>query len=791
MKKIFLVIFLFVPVCLWAQELLTLPVVSPEERTPVARPAVLPQGNLTLPVVSPEAMASVARPNFSPSPPLSLPQAESQVFEISTHQFGGLNLFVPTNKVPKEQMIKCLNLIPEGFSALKKRDGYEKINFTVIDGVYGAIIAQGTIPQIVVACADSLRYADPTTTWEFDAIDTTESVLTYFVSTPFGVIVTNGEDSTRIWDGSSISALGIVDTGTFDADSTVGGDTSWVADSSAAWTADEWIGYWLKCSGSYLEIIDNGNNWFHAKLCGDTCDAETTFQLLSRPDSVGSTLGYPIGKAGVYFQDRFFINSDYWKWRIYFSATRDPDDIPPENIINLDMDVHDEIVAMVLFNNNLLVFGKYSTYGINTSRVATPITKSLGCVSPYSIALGDDYVYFNSERGIYRFKSNIYGSFSYNFEKISTPVDDIIGNIDPQNVERCGGFYANNQYWFSYHPDSCLVFDERTQQWYGPQTLGFTSALVYGSVFGKTWGENLYPNASVDTSEWTVSTGADSHYYYIYHPDSLDDYLWTGTYSAEREFFEFDNTGRFPVGGIADYLSIYIIAERNNYTGAALYIDLVANEQRYVLDTIWLSTSWTTYEIKETTNPITSSSWTEGDLDSFTLGITQYFPSLWAGQKVYLGAVWAKLQYQGDLTPSSFLFSSPSEAYMYKYGGRVSDDTSATGDSVHGKHITATYQSGWLDNDLPVDDKLLRQFYLQTESDSGDVWVYYYVDYGTTPSDSDLVHLGSKRTSWWMLGEKVKGKNFSIEIENKSNVDSLTIKGWSAILNNLGHRGGE
>jgi len=771
-KKAIFIIILLIPICLWAQERLILPIVPPEE------------------------VMSVARPDFSPGIPLSLPQAESQTLEIGTHQFGGLNFFSPVNRLSKEQALQCLNLVPEGFSALRKRDGYEKINFTAIGGVYGGTIAQGTIPQILVGCADSLRYADSTTSWEFDAIDTTEAILTYFASTPFGVVIMNGEDSARIWDGSSISALGVVDTGTFDNDSTVGGDTSWVADSSAAWTADEWIGYWLKCSGSYLEIIDNGTNWCHVQLCGDTCDADTAFLLLARPDSVGATLGYPIGVAGAYYQDRFFISSEWLNNRIYFSEVRDPDNIAPENFINLDMDVYDEIVAMRVFNGYLIVFGKYSIYGINASRVATPITKSLGCDAPYTIALGDEYIYFKSADGVYRFKPNIYGSMSYKPEKISDLVNGIIGGIDPQNTEYCGGLYINKQYWFSYHPDSCIVFDERTQQWYGPQTFGFTSAISYAGVFGKTWDEQLLPNGDGDTTTWAPSTGA-VNYVCIDTPLNTNNYVSADS-NGDLDIYDFSNTGRFPVGGNVNYITIYVQGKNSaGYINSDLKIYLHADTAsagrvRLLLGEMEnFSVGWATKSFHVSTNPITNVSWTKGDLDSLRLAIEYEQVGAGAGWQQDIASFWVEPEYGAHLTTNTFLFCSVYKNHVYKYGERLSDDTSTTGYLVYGKHITATYQSGWFDNNLPIDNKLLRQFYLQTEKDAGDVIVRYYVDFSSTPSDSDSVSSGGKRTDWWMLGEKVEGESFSVEVENRSNVDSLVIKGWSAILNNLGHRGGE
>lgn len=781
MKKVLFIIFLFVPICLWAQEPLTLPVVPKEDPSP-SSPRLLDLKSLILPDVSPPLGATPqAMPNI---PPLQLPEAQSQTFEIGTHKFGGLNLYSPVNRLPIEQGTQLLNLIPEGFSAIRKRDGYEKINFTAINGVYGATIAQGTNPQIIVACADSLRKADSTTSWEFNAIDSTEDILTYFASMPFGVVILNNTDSARIWDGSNIKALGIADTGTFTSDTT---------DTEKAWTADYWIGYWVKCGTkctSYFEILDNGTNWLSLAADGDTC-TDSAYVILSRPDSVGSSLGYPIGQAGAYFQDRFFVSSAHFDNRIYYSAVRDPNDIPRENIINLDMDAHDKVVVMKVFDNKLFAFGKYSIYGINTSFVATPMRKNLGCVVPYSIALADDYIYFFAgiNKGIYRMKPNIYGSFSFTFEKISTLIDDIIENIDPQNVDYCGGIYINNQYWFSYHPDSTLMFDERTQQWYGPETFGFTSSLNYSSVFGKTWGEILLPNADADTNEWTVSAGSDSHYYYIYKPDSLDKYLYTGA-NGKKDFFEFDTTTRSPVGADIEYLSIYLKAKTNGWAGPwpIIYIDLVANQQRYNLGSVHLEGyGFLTYSVQTSTNPITSSAWTKADIDSLKLAIRSYA----SAYTISVAALWVYPQYQGNLALSSFLFSSPYRSYVYKYGGIATDDTSTTGYDVYGDHVIANYQPGWMDGDLPVDDKLVRQFYLQTEKDTGDVWIYYYTDFSSTPSDSDQITLGGKRTDWWMLGEKVKGKSFSFKVENKSNVDSLVIKGWSALINNLGARGGE
>jgi len=803
MKKASLIIFLFLFSVSFLSgrvggqdEKLTLPVVPKEEiSSPIKEVSPLEQLDLPVfPQVEPLDVSSamslppslqlpdvpLRQPVISAMPsinPLQLPQAESQIFEIGTHKFGGVNQFVSVNQIPIGQAILLRNFLPEGLLSLGMRRGYEKINFTNFDGCYGATIAQDTLPQILISCRDSLRYADSSTSWEFTAIDTTEAILTYFGSTPFGVVVTNGTDSARIWEGSSIRALGVADTGTFTADTT---------DANKTWTADYWVGYYAKCGTCQVlfEIVDNGSDWLSLGGHGvDTCQIDSAYQILSRPDSSASGLTFPKGKASAYFDDRFFINSDYYNGRIYYSVIRDPDDIPIENLVDLDIDQHDEVVRMVIFNGKLFVFGNYSIHGINVSQVATTITKSVGCIAPYTIALGDDYVYFLGEDGVYRTKANLYASFSFNFEKISDQIDDIIQNIDPQNIDYCGGVYLDKQYWFSYHPDSCVVFDERTNQWY-PQDFGFMVGLSYSAVLGKTWNQILLPDADGDTIEWTPSTG--SNYACVDDPDDIDQTDWVSTtLSGKKDFYTFTDATQVPTGSTSK-LKLYVTA-RYNASGGYINLDVyvMADGDYHLLETFtdFYRFTSTKYSVEEI-NPVTDNPWNKGDLDSLVLAIISS-----GNTQVY--SIWVYVEGQGDLTASSFLFGSPPKEYIFKYGGVFQDDTTTSGTSVYGKPIIAQRQSGWIDNNLPIDDKLLRLFYLQTEKDTGNVWVRYYTDYSTTPSDSDLVHLGGKKTTWWMLGEKVKGKNFSVDVYNESNIDSLTIKGWWGLLNNLGKRGGE
>ena len=788
MKKTFLIMLLLSGFA-WAQSQLILPEVE-KSLSPSPKPQA--PGLLLPPLQLPQIQTMVSLPprdQMPTMPPFSLPSVSPKDLIIGTDRFdGGLNRFFPVDRLSSNQTLMTRNLVPYGLYSLKKRWGYQKIYFTSKGPTYGMAIADsaGTKPHLVVATHDSLWWADSSSNWELVAFDSTETAPTYFTSTPFGLVVSNdGLDSTRLWDGVSVEALGVCDTGTFMADSTyTNGDTAWVTDSLKVWAVDYWIGYWVRCKNQSVlyKIIDSGVNWLVLADCRDSCDAESSFVILARPDSVSGGLIYPKGQATAYYQDRLFVSSAFYPNRIYYSQPRLIDDIPPDAIINLDMDAHDEIQAMWLFNNYLFVAGKYSIYGIDRSLNIGSVTKSLGLTNPNTIAIGDDYIYFLSvgtNTGIYRFKGNIYGSLSYSPEKISDPILDVIDNIDPENLDNCGGFYLDKQYWFSYHPDSCMIFDERTSQWTGPQTFGFSSALSY-AAFALAFSEVLVPGADGDTTDWTTSTGSD-HYACVNEPKATDKYVYTNN-ATDRDFFLFGNTQNFPTGGIVRYLAIYITIQITG-THGGLELDLVANEQRYHLSHIDCTPGWFTYGINHAENPITSAGWTKGDIDSLELALRG---ETGTDHSLYVASIYVKPQYQGGLV-NTFLFAGSDKDFVYSYGGIATDDTSSA-DSVHGIPVIATYQSGWSDGGYPTNQKVMKELIIETEKDAGTCSLFIYKDFETTAIDTQIITSSGKNTDWLFLPATVAGKKFSIKIQTGTNIDSLTLKGWSALLKDLGKR---
>jgi len=652
MKKLILFwVFLFIGLTGFAQEL-NFPVI-PEKPRPIINIPEKAQPEISFPLIPEKASLFPSIPERT-QPQIAFPEVPDRMLTFKVDRFdGGLNLFWP---VDQSNIIRLLNFVPEGLLGLKKRDGKQKIYFTSRGSIHGMAIGDSARakPHLVVVANDSLYWADSSSSWELASFGATTAEATYFTSTPFGLVISNdGSDSTRIWDGISLVGLGICDTGTVDAngDSVYSADTVWVSDSSACWTTDEWIGYYLYFTSvdSLWKILDNGSNWFLAvtTAAGDTNRAATAFKIISQADSMTSDLIYPKGQATAYYQDRLFVSSAYYPWRIYYSH----------------------------------VFAKYSMYGVDRSLNVYPISKNIGCVAPNAIALGDNFIYWPSARGIYRMEGNIYGSLSYKPDKISDQINDIFDKIDPKNLENSAGVYTDRQYWFSYHPDSSLVFDERTNFW-GSQSFGFTNALNYSNVFSKTWSEILLPSADGDTITWVPSAGSD-HYACINAPLNTTKYVSADS-NGDLDIYDFSNTTRFPVGAKVEYIIIYVQAKNSaNYTMSDLQIYLHADtttghsgREQFLLGELEnFPTTWTVKQLQVTTNPITNSAWTKGDLDSLRLAIKYDQYGYGAGQQQNVACLWTELRYEADLVSRSFLFGSVNKEFVYKYGGIFTDDT--------------------------------------------------------------------------------------------------------------------
>ena len=699
---------------------------------------------------------------------------------------GGLNTFLPPEKLSSNQAMELINFLPYGKYWLKKREGYQKIQITPLGTIYGMGMADSanTKSRLFVVGDDDLYITDDLYDGTYKDIGGTTAEETFFTSTPFGLVFSNdGSDSCRLYGGDSavtvaVWALGYCDSGTAEVDSDyTAGDTAWVEDSSKVWTDNYWIGYWCKCAGSLFEIFDNTTFRLYLLDCADTCDG-VHYDIVSRPDSVSSTLGFPRGKATAYYKDKLFVSSKWYPWRIYYSHERLINDIDIDAMINLDMDAQDEIQRMVVFNGFLIVFGSNSMYGINTDLAATPITKGLGCSAPKSVAVGDDYIYFLSQpTGVYRFNGNIYGSMSYKLEKISDPIEAVLASVGAGVLDDACGVYANNQYWLAYSPDSCLVFDEGTNQWYGPQGFGFTEALPLVGDFRIENSEILYPSSDVSTN-WS-STGANS--WSVIDDQSNDaDYISGNSKTARLGFTNLSNSA---TGAVIHDITVGCRAKVSYFINARIDVGLRANDTTYPLCSFKLTTSWNTYTASIEENPASGLAWTTGDIDSMVLNVFGYVES---GHTDYISGLWAIPNYRSDLPTHDFLFASTNKNVIYQYGGVFADDTTSDGTyNVSGIVPTAYYKSGWFDLGSPINQYQMRKFWLDKTTDD-DATVYLYKNHSTTAEWTLTVDQHGDTTQLFWLPPKVSGHEFQIKIVSAA--DSCQIKGWGALIRDLGER---
>ncbi|WP_218251698.1 hypothetical protein [Candidatus Magnetobacterium casense] len=646
----------------------------------------------------------------------------------------------------------------------------------------GTVDSAGVKDRLVVAAGSNLYYTDDAYNGTYVDFGNTSEVQTFFTPTPFGLVISNdGSDSCRLWNGisaTSIKALGVCISSTVDWDSTYLGDSILVKDTSQAWTPNYWIGYYFRTTVN-RQIVDNGYDWLmvYSPTAVDTNWDDSAYTIVATPDSVGSGLGFPRGRATAYYQDRLFVSSAYYKNRIYYSNPRLINDIDPDAIINLDMDAIDEIQWMGVFNGYLIVFGSNSIYAINASLEATPITKAVGCSAPKSIVVGDDYIYFLAQpTGIYRFAGNMYGSLSYKLEKISDPIRETLSSVEAGVLDGACGLYSEKRYWLAYSPDTSLVFDERTSGWY-KQGFGFTEALPYTGEFRFQVSDSVYPSADGDTVAWTASAGSD---WDCVNDWSTTDYISTAT-SGAVEKFALADLANYPDGTIVQSLTIKILAKEALSLPFYVYVDVISGGVTYRIGTIDLITSWRTFTFTVDTDPATGLAWTEAGINALQIR----FKNSDSSTKYIAGVLIYPVLF-GSIPSADFVFASTSKDYIYKYGGVFADDTTSDATfNVSGIVPTATYKTGWIVPGLPIDQYNMRKFWLDKKND-GNISVYIYKNRQTTAvctltvtETQDTTHL-----SW--LPPKVSGHEFQLEI--KSSADSCQIMGWGALIRNLGER---
>lgn len=239
--------------------------------------------------------------------------------------------------------------------------------------------------------------------------------------------------------------------------------------------------------------------------------------------------------------------------------------------------------------NEVLVFNEDQAYSIyNFPNVAyRPIgTPSRGCSAPYSVAKGDEGVYFLSRKptlGVFLFNGTEYAELTQ-FNR-----DVFVEKIDFS--QRIFGIYVNRKYYLFYsnidngvgYPDTCRVYDARFGRWYNrPVNSALADSLGYPALLEYSDNE-LYVGSSRKQYLYQMESDTDSD-------NGNDTQATFTTKDFSSRDFAVAAGGQFPIDdvrlklvkmiityeGTVGTLGVHWSADRNKYSGDKT-ISLVAS----------------------------------------------------------------------------------------------------------------------------------------------------------------------------------------------------------------------
>jgi len=256
--------------------------------------------------------------------------------------------------------------------------------------------------------------------------------------------------------------------------------------------------------------------------------------------------------------------------------------------------------------NEILVFTERGTYALSNfpNTAFRPVsTPGRGCSAPYSIALGDEGVYFLSRYptlGVYLFDGT-------NFTQLTEFNRDVfVEKID--FTHRIFGIYRNRTYKIFYsdtdngvsYPDTCMEYDARFGRWMKrdvnsalADNFGYPALLQYSN-------NELYAASSRKDKIYELETDDDSD-----EGQSTEAVFTTKTFSSRD--FAIASGGQFPIDdvrmkllkvivtyyGTTGSLGFYWSADRGLHSGSKT-IDLTADgdllNTSFIVNTSYIAT---------------------------------------------------------------------------------------------------------------------------------------------------------------------------------------------------------
>jgi hypothetical protein len=142
---------------------------------------------------------------------------------------------------------------------------------------------------------------------------------------------------------------------------------------------------------------------------------------------------------------------------------------PATHFIDIAPDENDEIVELKVFRDALLIFCTRSVWlltgdGINlTDYQLTRVNVPTGCISPQSVQMVGNEVFYMSEDHVYSLYSTDQNYISS--KVVSESIEETIQKYSHSDRQKAVGYTFENKYYLSFPDGSCLVFDVLLGAW--------------------------------------------------------------------------------------------------------------------------------------------------------------------------------------------------------------------------------------------------------------------------------------------------------------------------------------